>query len=168
MEKILGWRCSVALRVLILGIASVAYAQQGRPSTAPTSDLSSLLQTLKENVGLSGNIVLSLETQKKISELGKREPQAVVPIIIGELKASRVSSQKTLNYRMALISVLEEIGPAAEAAVPVLTEIVQDEKERNDFILLKARMALRAIGTPPARQTSQAAEQKNVEQWLRK
>ena len=69
---------------------------------------------------------------------------------------------------MALISVLEEIGPAAEAAVPVLTEIVQDEKERNDFILLKARMALTAIGTPPARQSAKASEQKNVEQWLRK
>ncbi len=168
MDKAFRWRCSVTLCVLILGIASVSNAQQSRPSTAQTSDLSSLLQTLKENVGLSGNVVLSLETQKKISELGKREPRAVVPVIIGELKAPRSSNRKAVDYRMALISVLEEIGPAAEAAVPVLTEIVQDEKERNDFILLKARMALTAIGTPPARKSAKASEQKNVEQWLQK
>ena len=168
MDKAFRWRCSVTLCVLILGIASVSNAQQSRPSTAQTSDLSSLLQTLKENVGLSGNVVLSLETQKKISELGKREPRAVIPVIIGELKVPRSSNRKAVDYRMALISVLEEIGPAAEAAVPVLTEIVQDEKERNDFILLKARMALTAIGTPPARKSAKASEQKNVEQWLQK
>jgi HEAT repeat protein len=168
MDKILGWLCSAILCGLILGIASFGYGQQSRPTIGPTEDLPSLLKTLKENVGLYGNIVLSLETQKKISELGKREPKTVVPVIIGELKAPRASNQKALNYRMALISVLEEIGPAAEAAVPVLTEIVQNEKERNDFILLKARMALTAIGTPPARQSAKASEQKNVEQWFQK
>jgi hypothetical protein len=168
MDKILGWLCSAILCGLILGIASFGYGQQSRPTIGPTEDLPSLLKTLKENVGLYGNIVLSLETQKKISELGKREPKTVVPVIIGELKAPRASNQKALNYRMALISVLEEIGPAAEAAAPVLTEIVQNEKERNDFILLKARMALTAIGTPPARQSAKASEQKNLEQWFQK
>ena len=168
MKKIWCWGFSVTLCGLIFGNTFGTYAQRSQSSTAAAEDLSTLLQTLKENVGLNGNIVLSLETQKKISELGKREPKAVVPMIIGELKAPRVSNQKALNYRMALISVLEEIGPAAEAAVPVLTEIVQNEKERNDFILLKARMALTAIGTPPARQSAKAAEQKNVEQWFQK
>ena len=168
LDTAFSWKSTVTLWALILGIASISYAQQSQALPAPPSDLSSLLQTLKENVGLSGNIVLSLETQKKLSELGKREPQAVVPVIIRELKVPPNSNRKALDYRMALISVLEEIGPAAEAAVPVLTEIVQDEKERNDFILLKARMALTAIGTPAARKSSKASEQKNVEQWLQK
>jgi anthranilate phosphoribosyltransferase len=84
----------------------------------------------------------------------------VVPVIVRELKAARVSGRKTADYRIALMSVLEELGPAAEAAVTALTEVVQDEKERNDFVLLKARMALTAIGTPPARQTAKASAQK--------
>ena len=56
---------------LILAIACGAHAQS-RPVVAPPEDLPSLLQTLRENVGLTGNIVLSLETQKKIAKLGKR------------------------------------------------------------------------------------------------
>jgi HEAT repeat protein len=69
---------------------------------------------------------------------------------------------------MALFSVLESIGPAAEAAVPVLTEIVQDSSERNDFVLLKARMALGAIGTPRAKSAGEAADLRSVDQWLQK
>jgi HEAT repeat protein len=168
MDKSGHRRCSVVLCGLILGIACGAYAQPSQSGAVQTSDLPSLLQVLKDSVGLSGNIVRSLETQKKIAELGKREPKAVVPVIIGELKAARSPNRKALDYRMALISVLEEMGPAAEAAVPILSEIVQDEKERNDFILLKARMALTAIGTAPARQSAKISEQKNVEQWLHK
>ena len=153
---------------VIFALACGAYAQQRQPVAVQAEGLSSLLQTLRENVGLAGNIVLSLETQKKISELGKREPGAVVPVIVRELKAARISGRKTADYRIALMSVIEGMGPAAEGAVTVLTEIVQDEKERNDFVLLKARMALTAIGTPPARQTAKASDQKNVEQWLQK
>ena len=49
--------------------------------TLQTEGLYSLLQTLKENVGLYGNIVLSLETQKKISSNSASEnPNSVVPI----------------------------------------------------------------------------------------
>lgn len=153
---------------VILALACGAYAQQRQPVAVQAEGLPSLLQTLRENVGLAGNIVLSLETQKRISELGKREPGAVVPVVVRELKAARISGRKTADYRIALMSVLEGMGPAAEGAVTVLTEIVQDEKERNDFVLLKARMALTAIGTPPAQQTAKASDQKNVEQWLQK
>ena len=160
-------RCLLILSV-ILALGCGAYAQQRQPVAVQAEGLSSLLQALKENVGLAGNIVVSLETQKKISELGKREPGAVVPVIVRELKAAGISGRKTVDYRMALMSVIEGMGPAAEEAVPVLTAIVQDEKERNDFVLLKARMALAAIGTPSARQTAKASDQKNVEQWLQK
>jgi HEAT repeat protein len=153
---------------VIFAIPCGAHAQQRQPVAVQAEGLSSLLQTLRENVGLTGNIVLSLETQKKISELGKRDPGAVVPVIVRELKTARASGRKTADYRIALMSVLEGMGPAAEGAVAVLSEIVQDEKERNDFVLLKARMALTAIGTPPARQTAKASDQKNVEQWLQK
>ena len=91
-------------------------SQRSLCAAAPTSnvqaeDLPYLLQVLKENVGLSGNIVRSLETQKKIAELGKREPKAVVPVIVRELKAPRSPGRKALDYRMALISVLEEMRP---------------------------------------------------------
>src|SRR5688572_970427 len=106
-------------------LACGGYAQQRQPVAVQAEGLSSLLQTLRENVGLSGNIVLSLETQKKISELGKREPGVVVPVIVGELRAARTSGRKTTDYRIALMSVIEAMGPAAEGAVPVLTEIVQ-------------------------------------------
>ncbi len=168
MQKCSSRKSSVKLCALILGIACGAHAQQRQPAAVQTADLPSLLQVLSENVGLTGNIVLSLETQKKMSELGKREPVSVVPVIARELKAPRISGRNVANYRIALMSVLEEMGPAAEAAVPVLTEIVQDQKERNDFVLLKARMALTAIGTPPARQTAKASDQKTVEQWFDK
>jgi len=161
-------RWSVMFCGLIPALACGAYAHPRQPVPAQAEDLSSLLQTLRENVGLTGNAVLSLETQRKISELGKREPGAVVPVIARELKAARTAGSKTANYRIALMSVIEELGPAAEAAITVLTEIVQDEKERNDFVLLNARMALTAIGTPWAQQTAKASDQKNVEQWLLK
>ncbi len=141
MDKSRRPRCLVMFCGLILAITSGAQAQRSQPPTAQAEDLPSLLQALRENVGLTGNIVLSLEIQKNISKLGKREPRAVVPVIVRELKAPSISDRKAADYRMALISVIEDIGPAAEAAVTVLTEIVQDEKERNDFVLLKARMA---------------------------
>ena len=87
-----------------------------------------------------------------------------MPVIVKELKAARISGRKTVDYRMALMSVIEGMGPAAEGAVPVLTEIVQDEKERNDFVLLKARMALTAIGTPlsPANRQSIRPEKRGA------
>ena len=163
MDKSRLRRCSLIFSVL-LTLGCGAYAQQRQRVAVQAEDLSSLLQALKENVGLAGNIVVSLETQKKISELGKREPGAVVPVIVRELKTASISGRKTVDYRMALMSVIEGMGPAAEEAVPVLTAIVQDEKERNDFVLLKARMALAAIGSPLAQQTAKASDQKNVEQ----
>ena len=50
---------------LIVALACGGYAQHRQPVAVQTEDLSSLLQTLRENVGLTGNIVLSLETQRK-------------------------------------------------------------------------------------------------------
>src|SRR5262245_3122284 len=94
---------------LMPALACGAYAHPRQPMPAQAEDLSSLLQTLRENVGLAGNAVLSLETQRKISELGKREPGAVVPVIAGELKAARTAGRKTADYRIALMSVIEEL-----------------------------------------------------------
>ena len=168
MDKSSRQTWSIVFCGLILSLACGAYAQQRQRVIASTEDLSSLLQTLRENVGLAGNIVVSLETQKRIAELGNREPAIVTPVLARELKAAQLSGRKTADYRIALMSVLEQMGPAAEAAATVLTEIVQDEKERNDWVLMKARMALAAIGTPTARETAKASDQRNVEQWLQK
>src|SRR5688572_33239745 len=101
-------RWSVMFCSLILALACGAYAHQRQPVAAQAEDLPSLLQTLRENVGLTGNIVLSLETQKKISELGKREPGAVVPVLVRELRAAHISGRKTTDYRIALMSVRSE------------------------------------------------------------
>src|SRR4026207_1010555 len=86
--------------LVILALGCGAYAQQRQRVAVQAEDLSSLLQALRENVGLAGNIVVSLEAQKKISELGKREPEAVVPVIVRELKAAGISGRKTVDYRM--------------------------------------------------------------------
>jgi len=44
----------------IVALACGAYAQQRQPVAVQAEGLPSLLQTLRENVGLTGNIVLSL------------------------------------------------------------------------------------------------------------
>jgi HEAT repeat protein len=146
------------LWLAVFGLAGIVFAMD---------DLSAVFATLRENTGLSGNIVVSLQTQDRLAELVKQDPGSVVPAIVAELKGLSTADGKAVNYRMALISALEKAGPAAEAAVPALTEIVQDEKERNDFVLLKAQMALAAIGTPQARDAGRAAGRKSVEHWAR-
>ena len=153
-------------RVLVaslLWLAAVGFAGM----VLATDDLSTVFATLRKNTGLSGNIVASLQAQDWLAELVKQDPGSVVPAIVAELKGPSTAGGKAANYRMALISALEKAGPAAEAAVPVLIEIVQDEKQRNDFVLLKAQMALAAIGTPRARDASQTAGKKSVEHWAR-
>ncbi len=163
-------RVSVVVACAVILACAGCIRAHGRPlSAAQNEDLTSLLATLRKNVGLTGNIAVALKTQDAIAALGKRDPKAVVPALVAQLRSLRAGERKTtLDFQMALFSVLESIGPAAEGAVPVLTEIVQDDSERNDFVLLKARMALSAIGTPAAKSAGGAADQRSVNQWLRK
>jgi HEAT repeat protein len=158
----------VVLGCLVWVVPARVGAQPDSPALSQSEDLSVLLQTLRKNVGLSGNIVQSLAVQKQLAVLGKRNPHAVVPTLVTELTTSRATGRQTIDYQLALISVLEAIGPAAEAAVPILTAIVQDPTERNDSLLLKTRMALSAVGTPSAEEVGKAADKRTVDQWRQK
>ena len=162
-------RAFMALALLVVCAGGIVAPGYQPPSPLQNENLSSLLDTLRKNVGLTGDIVISLKTQGEIAGLGKQDPKAVVPVIISQLRTLRAGERKTtVDYQMALFSVLESMGPAAEAAVPVLTEIVQDTSERNDFVLLKVRMALAAIGTPGARSAGATADKRSTDQWLQK
>ena len=90
-----------------------------------------------------------------------------MPLIVKELEAPRAYDRKAQDYRMALIEVLRDIGKPAAAAVPVLTEITEDQYERNGHIKGQASAALAAIGTPGAEQAAKAADQRTMRTWLR-
>lgn len=158
----------VVLGSLLWALPASVGAQPDSPVLSQSEDLPVLLQTLRKNVGLSGNIVQSLAIQKQLTGIGKRNPHTVVPTLVTELTTARAAGRKTVDYQLALISVVEGIGPGAEAAVPILTTIVQDPAERNDSLLLKTRMALSAIGTPSAEEVGKAADTRTVEQWRSK
>lgn len=166
MNRSVGW--IILLGCLPWALPTRVAAQPDSPAVSQSEDLAVLLQPLRRNVGLSGNIVQSLAIQKQIAGIGKRNPHAVVPTLVTELTMSRAAGRKTIDYQLALISMLEAIGPAAEAAVPILTAIVQDPKERNDSLLLKTRMALSAVGTPSAEEAGKAADTRTIEQWKQK
>ncbi len=106
---------------------------------------------LKANVYLTGDIVKRLEAQKRLVRLGKRDPQAVVPLILEELSPPRSYGKIAAHQRLALIEILRDLGPAAEAGVPRLMEILNDPRERYDSIKSQAAAALDRIGIQEAK-----------------
>jgi HEAT repeat protein len=128
-------------------------------------DLPTLLETLSGSAGLAGDVVLSLRVQEEILARARVNPHIVVPAIVECLTDLGRQGQETVDYRIALISILERLGPAAEGAVPLLTEMVQEEEDQNQYVLLKARLALEAVGTPAARKTIEAADTGFLNQW---
>ena len=140
-------------------------AQQRPVAPVSPNDVPELLQTLQENVGLSGNVVLALGTRERLAKLGRQDNKAVVPAIVEALEAPLGEGQRARDYRLALIGVLQDIGTAAEAAVPVLTEIVQDPDKRNEWLRFHAEAALRAINTPEAEAAAKAASARTMQKW---
>jgi HEAT repeat protein len=148
---------------LVLACAGPAAAQEG---TETAGGVQSLMEQLSRNVGLRGSITQRLEAQEALIALGLRDPGAVVPPIVAELQRSRGRGRRIRDYHTALIVVLQQIGEAAQDAVPVLTEIVQDSDPRNEWLRFAAQGALQAIGTPEAEEASQDAADTTITEWL--
>jgi HEAT repeat protein len=155
---------SLALFWGLAGAAPLSAGGDGGPVTAARIPV--LIKSLNENAGLSGDIVRRLEVQKKLAAYGQRDSRAVVPLIVRELDSLQGYNERAVARRIALIEVLRDIGPAAGAAVPVLTEIVSDQDRRNEWASFQAQAALTAIGTPAAEGAQRAAALRDLEDWL--
>jgi HEAT repeat protein len=138
-------------RLFVLAVAMMIWAGPARPAELDAASPEELIEVLKANVYLTGDIVKRMEAQKRLQRLGKQDPQAVVPLILKDLAAPRSYGKMAAHRRLALIELLRDIGPAAEAAVPVLVEILDDPEEPFDSVKTQAAMALGWIGTPQAK-----------------
>jgi HEAT repeat protein len=148
---------------LVLTCAGPAAAQE---EAETAGRVGALMERLKQNVGLRGSITWRLEAQEALIGLGLRDPGAVVPPIVAELRDTRRRGRRIRDYHTALIVVLQQIGEAAQDAVPVLTEIVQNSDPRNDWLRFAAQGALQAIGTPESEEASQGAADTTMADWL--
>lgn len=167
----IGWRPALPAYALVLLMvvvpAAASRAVQNNAGTALTAhDVPDLIRSLRENATLSGDIVKRLEAQRQLAAYGKRDPRSIVPLLIRELERLEGYDKNTTAQRLALISVLRDMGAAAEAAVPVLTRIATDQDNRNEWASLQAQNALAAIGTPAAEQAARAAARRRLERWL--
>ncbi|MCZ6875585.1 MAG: HEAT repeat domain-containing protein [bacterium] len=165
-----GWRLALpgyalALWMVLVYPPSLA-AQSNRGQAVTAAGIPALIRSVLENVSLSGNIVKRLEAQRKLAAYGKRDRQSVVPVLIRELQRLKGYDKKATAQRLALISVLRDMGAAAEAAVPALTRIAKDQNKRNEWASLHAQGALAAIGTPSADNAVSAAARRSLERWL--
>ena len=77
------------LHCLIVAVAVMAVGVPAQASEIDAASPEQLVRILKANVYLTGNIVKRLAAQKRLERLGKRDPQAVVPLIIKELAAPK-------------------------------------------------------------------------------
>ena len=151
---------AVASMVLVVALA-LAFPARGQ---SPES----LIRTVIHNTGLSGNLVKRLAAQKKLVRLGRQNSAAVVPMIVAELKKPHRYKNAILQQRIALIETLRDIGVAAEAAVPALTAILEDQDRRLEWVHFAINMALGAIGTPSGVDARYADTLRTLEDWKRK
>jgi len=160
---------------LLLVFLFVVSAAHGRlqPALADTAsetalsaaDPAALIATIKANADISGDVVLGLKARDRLAALGRQNPDAVVPLIVAELAPPRAATRAAQQQRIALMGVLRDMGPAAEAAVKVLKEIAQDPLERNEWVAFQAQAALAAIGTPEAEAANRAGAEATAESW---
>jgi HEAT repeat protein len=115
-----------------------------------------LIEVLKANVYLTGNIVKRMAAQRRLERLGKQDPKAVVPLIIKELLPPRSYGKIAGHQRLALIGLLRDLGPAAEASTSLLVEVLNDREEPYESVKTQAAAALGRIGTPEAKAAAQA------------
>jgi HEAT repeat protein len=161
-------RIAVAVKTILLSLTTVLFlVTASLPLPVGAADTAGLFLILKGSVGLEGDIALTLKTQDSLTALGRQNPQVVVPEILQELRGLDQHDRKTDEYRMSLFSVIEGIGPAAEAAVPLLESMVQGEGE-NEWVLFKVQSALLAINSPRAREVGKEGESRTVDRWLQK
>jgi HEAT repeat protein len=115
-----------------------------------------LIEVLKANVYLTGDIVKRMDAQTRLERLGRQDPEAVVPLVLVELAPPRSYGKIAAHQRLALIELLRDIGPAAEAAVPRLTEILSDPEEPFESVKSQSAAALTRIGTAEAKIAAEA------------
>lgn len=115
-----------------------------------------LLEIVKANVHLTGDLYLRMTAQNQLERLGKEDPQAVVPLVIKELSPPRSYGKIAGHQRLAMIELLRDLGPAAEAGTAVLVDILADSEEPYDSVKMQAASALGNIGTPQAEAAAQA------------
>lgn len=127
--------------------------------------LEALLEDLRTNVGLDGDVAVALDSQEALAEMGRRDPETIIPAVADALRAAQGSDSQIRQFRLALVGVLEQIGPAAAEAVPLLTAIVLDRDPRREWLRFKAQAALAAIGTPEAEQVRRGAARGAMAEW---
>jgi HEAT repeat protein len=132
-------------------IAVSTFAAPAQPSELDAASPRELIELLKANVYLTGNVVKRLAAQKRLVRLGKKDPHAVVPLVLKELSPPKSYGKIAAHQRLALIEVLRDLGPAAEAGVPHLVEILNDAEEPYDSIRMQAAAALGRIGGKEAK-----------------
>ncbi len=141
---------------LVLVLVLMAVGQPAHSAELDAASPEELIRVLKANVYLSGDIVKRLGAQKRLERLGRQNPQTVVPLIINELVPPRSYGKMAEHQRQALVELLRDIGPAAEAAIPVLSGILKDSQESYESVKSTAAAALMGIGTVDAKNAAQA------------
>lgn len=155
---------ATAARALV-PLACALAAWCGAALAQEPGEVETLIEALRSNVGLEGDVVVALESREALAGLGRRDPDAVVPALTDALRVAQGSDRATRQFRLALVGVLEEMGPAAAEAVPLLTAIVLDRDPKREWLRFKAQSALAAIGTPEAEQVRRGAARGAMEEW---
>ncbi len=133
------------------------------PALAQSAE--TLIATVIDNAGLSGDLVKRLEAQQHLVRRGKQNPALVVPSIVAELEKPHGYANPVLQQRIALIEILRDIAVPAEAAVPTLTAILEDQDRRLEWVHFAIGSALLAIGTPEAEKGRHAGDLRTIEDW---
>jgi HEAT repeat protein len=142
---------------LVISLLTVwCFAAPVQASELDAASPEELIEVLKANVYLTGDIVKRMEAQTRLERLGRQDPAAVVPLVLAELAPPRSYGKIAAHQRLALIELLRDIGPAAAAAVPRLTEILHDPEEPFEFVKTQAAAALGRIGTADAKAAAKA------------
>ena len=144
------------LWLLMFAFAVMSITLPAQSSELDSASPEELIEVLKANVYLTGNIVKRLAAQKRLERLGKQDPQAVVPLIIKELSPPRSYGKIVGHQRLALIELLRDLGPAAEASTSLLVEILKDQEEPYESVKTQAALALDRIGNPEAKAAARA------------
>jgi hypothetical protein len=138
--------------LLVLGWCAVPAQASELDAASPEE----LIEVLKANVYLTGDIVKRMDAQTRLERLGRQDPAAVVPLVLAELAPPRSYGKIAAHQRLALIELLRDIGPAAEAAVPRLVEIMSDPEEPFESVQSQSAAALTRIGTADAKAAAKA------------
>ncbi len=103
---------------LIFALAVMAVIGPAQASELDAASPEQLIEVLKANVYLTGDMVKRMAAQKRLERLGKQDPQAVVPLIIKELSPPRSYGKIAGHQRLALIELLRDGGPPRKQAPP--------------------------------------------------